>query len=164
MDPALHTLHHLSIVVHDLAATVSYYEGIGVGPWKDFPSLEAFRDNLTAPDPEGFLQLRYRYADLGNVQIQLCQPGPGDTPQRRFLETHGEGVFHLGFSVPEVDGAEAELTGLGLAPLLRGRTAIGTGFTYFDTRDRAGVVLQVRAAAPGGHVAPPPDAAASSSE
>jgi catechol 2,3-dioxygenase-like lactoylglutathione lyase family enzyme len=138
-------LHHVCIVVRNLASAVTYYESLGVGPWTDFPSLEAFRQELQVPDVEAFMGLRFRFCNLDNVQLQLCEPGPGGSPQRAFLETHGEGVFHLGFTVPDLDAAEAGAAGLGLAPWMRGRLPDRTGFTYFDTRKDAGVALEIRA-------------------
>jgi len=138
-----HQLHHVCIVVRDLDSSVAYYESIGVGPWHDYPSLDQYE--LTVKDPPGYLRLRYRYADLGNFQLQLCQPGEGDTPQWRFLQERGEGVFHLGFSVPDVDAAEQEGVDLGLGFISRGRLPDRTGFTYFDTAARgASVTLEVR--------------------
>jgi methylmalonyl-CoA/ethylmalonyl-CoA epimerase len=137
-------LHHVCIVVKDINAAVSYYESVGVGPWADFPPLDAFE--LDGYERDAFLKLKYKFANFDNVQLQLCQPGDGDTPQRRFLESHGEGVFHLGFAVPDVDAAEAGAKVVGMPILGRGRLPDGSGFTYFDTADiGAGVNLQVRA-------------------
>ncbi|MFJ9629290.1 VOC family protein [Streptomyces sp. NPDC101175] len=145
--PLFRSLHHLCVVVHDLDRSVAYYESLGIGPWHDFPSLAAFKDDLQVPDPDAFFDLTYKYAVLDNVQLQLCRPGAGRSPQRDFLETHGEGVFHLGFGVPDVDASERRAGALGLENLLRGRRPEGTGFTYFDTAyDGAGVVLQIRTA------------------
>lgn len=103
-------LHHVCVVVADMDRAVACYESLGIGPWHPFPSLEAFRPDLQAPDVDDFMKLEYRYAELGNVQLQLCCPPEGNTLQRRFLDEHGEGVFHLGFSVPDVDAAEARVT------------------------------------------------------
>jgi len=137
-------LHHICIVVEDLERAVKYYESVGIGPWLAFPPLDAFRDELEVPDRDGFFRLKYRYANLDNIQIQLCEPGPGGTPQRRFLETRGEGVYHLGFGVDDCDDAESAGLAAGLRVGARGRRADRTGFTYFDTRDNAGVTLEVR--------------------
>jgi catechol 2,3-dioxygenase-like lactoylglutathione lyase family enzyme len=140
------TLHHVCIVVRDIDAAVAFYSSIGVGPWRDYPPLTQYTD-LAVPDPQGFIRLRYKYADIANMQIQLCQPSDGDSPQRRFLETRGEGVYHLGFSVSDCDAGEAEAKQLGLDILMRGRRPDGSGFTYFDTAERgAGVTLEIRAA------------------
>ncbi|MFD9426899.1 MULTISPECIES: VOC family protein [unclassified Streptomyces] len=142
--PVFQALHHICIVVRDLDKAVTYYTSLGVGPWHDFPSLKAFEDDLRVPDREAFFDLTYKYADLPGVQLQLCRPGTGRSPQRDFLEEHGEGVFHLGFGVTDCDAAEKQATELGLEVLLRGRRPDGSGFTYFDTADGAGIVLQIR--------------------
>lgn len=139
-------LHHVCIVVKDIAASTACYESLGVGPWHNFPPLEIFSEGLNMPNPSGFMQLQYRYCNLDNIQIQLCQPGEEATPQRAFLDTHGEGVFHLGFTVPDLDAAETSAEELGLVPWMQGRMDDQTGgFSYFDTRTRgAGVTLEVR--------------------
>lgn len=135
-------LHHVCLVVHDIDASIAYYESIGVGPWRDYPPLTEYTD-LEVPNPEAFHAMRYKVADLDNVQLQLCQPPALDCPQRRFLDTHGEGVFHLGFEA-DVDTAVADGAALGLDVLMRGQRPNGSGFAYFDTLDRAGVVLLAR--------------------
>jgi catechol 2,3-dioxygenase-like lactoylglutathione lyase family enzyme len=140
------SLHHVCLVVADLDAATAYYESVGIGPWHDYPPLDAYLHDLRGPDPQAFLELRYRYADLDNVQLQLCQPGPGGTPQRRFLDTKGPGVYHLGFDVPDCDRAEQDAVAAGLHVTSHGRRVDGSGFTYFDTAPAAGVVLEVRAA------------------
>lgn len=143
-----HHLHHVCIVVNDLERSMAFYESIGVGPWQAFPSLEVFAGDLQVPRKEDFLKLHFRYVSLDNVQLQLCAPPPGDTPHRRFLEEHGEGVFYLGFQVDSCNDGQTAAQQLGLDLLLRGRLPNGHGFSYFDTRDKgAGVTLQIRSAA-----------------
>ncbi|WP_433532830.1 hypothetical protein ACQPYA_12970 [Micromonospora sp. CA-263727] len=67
-----------------------------------------------------------------------------DSPQRRFLNEFGEGVYHLGFESPDLGVAESRARALGLAVIARGRRDDGSGFCYFDTRDHAGVTLELR--------------------
>ena len=95
------------------------------------------------PSPDAFRALKYKVASLGNVQLQLCQPPELDCPQRRFLDDHGEGVFHIGFE-SGLEAAAAAGAALGLDVLARGQRDNGSGFIYFDTYDRAGVVLLAR--------------------
>jgi catechol 2,3-dioxygenase-like lactoylglutathione lyase family enzyme len=135
-------LHHICIVVHDIDKTVAYYESIGIGPWQDYPPLTEFTD-LRVPNPDTFRALRYKLVNLDNVQLQLCQPPELDCPQRRFLDEHGEGVFHIGFE-SDVDTAVQQAEALGLPILMRGQRPNGSGFAYFDTYDQAGVVLLAR--------------------
>jgi methylmalonyl-CoA/ethylmalonyl-CoA epimerase len=142
-------LHHICIAVPDIDRAVAFYESVGIGPWHDYPPLEEFTD-LQVRSAEGFQELVYRWAMIGDVQLQLVQPGPADTPQREFLDAHGPGVYHLGFVVADADRAERDAAALGLSATARGRRPDGSGFTYFDTRDGAGVTLEIRqSAVPG---------------
>ncbi len=137
-------LHHVCIVVCDIDKTQAYYESIGIGPWEAYPALAEYED-LDVPNPQGFLKMQYRICNLPSIQLQLCQPSEDPTPQRKHLDSKGEGVFHLGFEVTDADAAEIEAKGRGLPVLMRGRRANRTGFTYYDTADKAGVVLLTRA-------------------
>lgn len=143
MSQPFRTLHHVCIVVHDLGRAVACYERLGVGPWFDYPKGAPYV-KFEVPNPAASAAMRYKCADLDNVQIQLCQPPLLDCPQRRFLDQHGEGVYHLGFEVPDCDAAEARLAAQGVAVTARGRRADGSGFSYFETRADAGVTLEVR--------------------
>lgn len=148
MNPPFAELHHICIVVRDLDRTAAFYESIGVGPWQDYPPLTEYTD-LRVPNAEAFHGLRYKFVNLDNVQLQLCQPPELDCPQRRFLDEHGEGVYHIGFEA-DVGAAAERGAALGLAVTARGQRDNGSGFVYFDTRERAGVVLMARKTATSG--------------
>jgi methylmalonyl-CoA/ethylmalonyl-CoA epimerase len=137
-----HRVHHICVVVPDIEAAVRYYESIGIGPWKDFPPLADLPDSSLTRDE--LQSLIYKSCDLDNIQLQLCQPLPGTTRKWRFLEMRGGGVYHIGFGVPDINEAEAECLKLGLDIGERCRKADGQGFTYFDSADQAGVVLEIR--------------------
>lgn len=142
MTAPFHQLHHICLVVHDIDKAQAYYESIGIGPWQQYPPLTEYTD-LDVPNPDAFVQMVYRVVNLDNVQLQLCQPPRLDCPQRRFLDSQGEGVFHLGFE-HDLDDAVAAAPSLGLGILMRGQRPDGSGFVYFDTRDGAGVILETR--------------------
>src|SRR5262245_31247833 len=138
MENPFRTLHHVCIVVHDLEGAMSYYQQLGIGPWTDYPKGSGYV-TFDVPNAEASQAMRYKCADLGNVQIQLCQPPPMDCPQRRFLDERGEGVYHLGFEVADLAAAERAVAARGVTTTARGRRANGSGFAYFDTRAGAGV-------------------------
>jgi methylmalonyl-CoA/ethylmalonyl-CoA epimerase len=142
MKTPFRALHNICIVVHDIEKTVRYYESIGVGPWLDYPPLTEFTI-LAAPNSEALHAMKYKLTNMDNVQLQLCQPPQLDCPQRRFLDSRGEGVFHIGFEC-DVETAAAEGTALGLRVMLQGQRDDGAGFVYFDTLDNAAVVLMAR--------------------
>jgi catechol 2,3-dioxygenase-like lactoylglutathione lyase family enzyme len=146
MTTPLRRLHHICLVVRDIDKTQAYYESIGLGPWQDYPPLTEYSD-LDVPNPDAFVEMRYRVLNLDNVQLQLCQPPELDCPQRRFLDTHGEGVFHLGFEHDVAEGID-KARAFGMAVLMRGQRPDGSGFAYFDTADEAGVVLEIRKSPP----------------
>ena len=144
MTALFNKLHHICIVVHDIDKAQAYYESIGVSPWTAYPPLAEYEE-LNVPSKEGFLTLKYRMCNLPNVQIQLCEPSAAPSPQRIHLDTKGEGVFHIGFEVPDADAAEAEATALCLPVLMHGRRTNRTGFDYYDSAKGGGVTLLTRA-------------------
>jgi len=80
----------------------------------------------------------------------LSTPGQKDsnTIYGDFLRSRGEGVFHLGFRVDDIESAEQEAKHQGLGILSSGRRADGSGFTYFDTASELGVTLLLRQSPP----------------
>ncbi|CAN7354471.1 VOC family protein [Bosea sp. LjRoot9] len=137
-------LHHICIVVADIDKAQAWYESIGIAPWQAYPPMADYTD-LSVPSRDAFMTLKYRVCNLPNIQLQLCEPSAEPSPQREFLDTKGEGVFHIGFEVPDANAAETEARASGLSLLMRGRRENGSGFTYYDTADAAGVVLLTRA-------------------
>jgi catechol 2,3-dioxygenase-like lactoylglutathione lyase family enzyme len=136
-------LHHVCVVVPDLERAKAFLEALGIAPWRDYPPLTDYIERDVGDDG-GFLNLRYAVVDLANFQLQLVQPGPGSSPQRDRLESVGPSVFSIGFGSPDVDSAEERARERGLDPLLRGRRADGSGFTYFNTLAELGLSLLVR--------------------
>ncbi len=140
---AFSEFHHLMIVVKDIEKSVKYYESIGIGPFKAYPPLEEY-EKLNVEDEAAFYKLKMQEARIGPIVLQLCQPGPGRSIYKNFLERKGEGVQHIGFVVDDIEKEETELKQKGFKVLNSGRRADGSGFTYFDTEDDAGVTLFIR--------------------
>lgn len=147
MSKLFNDVHHICIVVADLVAAERAYEAIGIGPWYDYPKAGEYVE-FDVPNSQASKEMRYRCADLGNIQLQLCQPSELDSPQRRFLDQFGEGVYHIGFEVENLDAAEADARTRKLQVISRGRRADGSGFCYFDTQKPLGVVLEIRKTSP----------------
>ena len=135
--------HHICIVVKEIEKTKSYYESIGIGPWTEYPPLVEYT-KLKVEDEAGFFGTRFVFTHVGTLQLQLAQPGEGKSHYKDFLETKGEGVFHIGFEVDDIDIVEKQLTDNEMKVLASGRRDDGSGFSYLDTREQAGVTLLVR--------------------
>jgi methylmalonyl-CoA/ethylmalonyl-CoA epimerase len=140
---AFSNLHHISIAVRDMDEAIKFYTSIGIGPFEDYPPLKEYV-KIDVPDEIGFRNLRIKVVQIGPIQIQLIQPGEGKSLYKDFLERKGEGVYHLGFVVDDVDRSEAELKKLGLHVLSSGRREDGSGFSYLDTTEKGGVTLLIR--------------------
>lgn len=140
-------LHHLSIVVADIDKATRYYESIGIGPFTEYPPMSEYV-KIDVPDEEGFYHLTIRCAQIGPVQLQLIQPGKGKSLYRDHLERKGEGVYHLGFVVDDIDAAEQAVRNMGIGVISSGRRENGSGFAYLGTAAEAGVTLLIRQSPP----------------
>ena len=142
------SLHHISITVRNIDEAIKFYTSLGIGPFEDYPPLKEYV-KIDVPDEVGFQNLKIKVVQIGPVQIQLIQPGEGKSLYRDFLEEKGEGVYHLGFVVGDIDSSEAEIKKLGLHVLSSGRREDGSGFSYLDTAEKGGVTLLIRQSSPG---------------
>lgn len=140
-------LHHISIVVRDAEKTQRYYESIGIGPWVDYPPMKEYV-KINVPDENGFYNLKIKCAQIGPIQLQLVEPGEGDSLYKDHLQEKGEGVFHLGFEVDDISATDSVIEAMGLEVLSSGRREDSSGFSYLKTAARAGVVLLVRQSPP----------------
>ncbi len=140
-------LHHVSIVVADIDTATRYYERIGIGPFTEYPPMSEYV-KIDVPDEEGFYNLTIRCAQIGPVQLQLIQPGSGKSLYRDHLENKGEGVYHLGFVVDDIETSEQAVRDMGLEVISSGRRENGSGFAYLGTAGEAGVTLLIRQSPP----------------
>lgn len=140
-------LHHVSIVVRNAEKAQKFYESIGIGPWVDYPPMKEYV-KINVPDEKGFYNLKVKFARIGPVQLQLVEPGEGQSIYKDHLEKKGEGVYHLGFEVDDISATDSTVEAMGLAVLSSGRRENGSGFSYLNTASDAGVVLLVRESPP----------------
>lgn len=57
--------------------------------------------------------VRVAFYRAGDAHVELLEPTRADSAVGRFIARRGEGLHHLAFEVPSVDGALAELIGRG---------------------------------------------------
>ena len=142
-EKPFHRMHHLSLVVHDIDATVSFLQNLGIGPWFDYPPVSDYVV-LEGMDRDEFARTPIKCTWLGPGMLQAIAPPPGESQYRKFLDRNGPGVFHLGFEVEDIDAAETTARSLGLGVLMRGRREDRSGFAYFDNKEQTGVTLLLR--------------------
>lgn len=117
------TLHQIGVVVRDLEKGMALYGGLlGLGPFMTMrPDYEArFRGW------RGRIANHNAFAKWGDLYLEMVEPGIGQGVHRDWLETRGEGIFHLGFWIED----------LGNLP-----QGYDVAFESFDENGRARVVM-----------------------
>jgi methylmalonyl-CoA/ethylmalonyl-CoA epimerase len=87
-------LYHLGVVVRDVDAAMDAYRSVlGV------PAFHRIDTNYEARfrDWHGTIANRNAFGRLGDVMVELVEPGRGAGPAHYCLAARGEGVFHLGY-------------------------------------------------------------------
>ena len=125
-------LDHVGIAVADLAAARALYEGV--------LGLEVTHEEVIAEQGVHELLLR-----AGDAYVQLVAPLSPDTPVGRFLTKRGEGVHHVGYAVPDVAAAVAELRDRGFE-VIDPAPRIGSGGTtiaFLHPKSMQGVLVEL---------------------
>ena len=89
-------IEHIALAVEDLDAAVSHYEDV----W----GLEvSHRERIEDQGVEEAM------LPIGESFLQLLGPTGPDTTVGRFIANRGEGLHHIAYEVPDLEGALAEL-------------------------------------------------------
>ena len=132
----------IGVVVRDMDKAVKYYESLGIGPFKSMGLTITERKvyGKIANDVKNIQMI----TQMGPVQLELVQPVVGESIQKEFLETKGEGINHLGFYVDDFDNEVARLVEKGYEVIAstRGLDGYGDG-AYFRTDGIGGVLLEL---------------------
>jgi len=122
--------NHLGVVVRDLDAAVKYYESFGLFTFqKEFGGGEG--------------RARMRMAEAGQNRIELIAPSSGPPMFREFLDTKGEGIHHIAYTVDSLDAEIAAMTAKGVPVIMSMRRQDGSGIAFFDLRKTGGVAIEL---------------------
>jgi methylmalonyl-CoA/ethylmalonyl-CoA epimerase len=135
-------VHQIGVIVRDLDQAVAFYEDLGIGPFESPQGPAPIFDRRVYGKPAPDVRNRISKTQMGAVELELVQPVSGNSPQREFLEQHGEGVNHLAFLVEDLDGEVATLVQKGFRVLSSGKTA-RSAFAYLDTDRIGGVIFEL---------------------
>jgi methylmalonyl-CoA/ethylmalonyl-CoA epimerase len=125
-------LDHVGIAVSDLAAARTLYEQV--------LGLEVTHEEVI--EEQGVHELLLR---AGEAFVQLVAPLTPDSPVGRFLAKRGEGVHHVGYAVPDVAAALAELRTQGFE-VVDPSPRIGSGGTtiaFLHPKSMQGVLVEL---------------------
>ena len=134
---------HIGIVVKDIDEAIEYYQSLGIGPFGPSPKGHLSTDRKVYGKPADDVKIKARVAQMGPLYIELVQPVEGESLQKEFLETKGEGINHLGFFVDDIDKETAKMEKQGFKVISSVRYKGGGGAFYFDTEKVGGVMLEL---------------------
>jgi methylmalonyl-CoA/ethylmalonyl-CoA epimerase len=77
---------------------------------------------------------------ISSLEVELVQPVSGESVQKEFLDSKGEGINHLCFQVDDIEEATSIMADEGFEPVSSCKFKGGGGMSYFDT-DKVGGVL-----------------------
>lgn len=147
INPWAGRLTHLGIVVRDIETAIRLYrDTFAAGPFKRFslPSDEfiTFRWRHHFGKPADDHRYEVAYGNMGPLGIELFQCIAGDSIPQRFLDQRGEGVWHYGYDVDDLDATTSWMAQRGYAIIGGSEHADGTRMAYFDTYAATGVYWQ----------------------
>ncbi|HEY4724793.1 MAG TPA: methylmalonyl-CoA epimerase [Actinomycetota bacterium] len=125
-------LDHVGIAVTDLAAARALYEQV--------LGLEVTHEEVITEQGVHELLLR-----AGDAFVQLVAPLDPDTPVGRFLARRGEGLHHVGYAVPDVAAAVADLRTQGFE-VIDPAPRIGSGgstIAFIHPKSMGGVLVEL---------------------
>lgn len=143
---SLPPVSQIGVVVRDIDKAVHYYSTVfGMGP---FTVYEFVPEKHWYMEEPSHLKLKMGKAMLGNLEWEMIQPLEGKSLHQAFLDSHGEGMQHLGFNVGNYDDMFENMRSEGFQPLMRAETYVETykGYLracYFDTRKVGGVIFEI---------------------
>jgi catechol 2,3-dioxygenase-like lactoylglutathione lyase family enzyme len=97
----LNRVHHIAFVVRDLDAAIAHYEQL-------FERAVQERGPVKARGAEVAI---FR---LDNLFVEFIAPTDPNGSLQRYLDTRGEGFFHLAFATPDLESALVRLDEMGV--------------------------------------------------
>ncbi len=135
-------LHHIAIVVRDVDKAVEFYQSSGIGTVGHQVKTE---DAGIKVEPGYVKPTRTFFVHIGPAPLELIQPVK-EGPFKEFLDSNGEGLHHIAFTVDDLDKEIAKLAERGM-PIIgkigKAPAAFGSKAALFDTSKIANFRLQL---------------------
>ena len=125
--------HHVSLAVNDAEEVMEAWSSrMGIGPWTCL--------DMKGNDRKGRPWTGKEYwAKVGDVVIELIEPGQGRIVQSKFLDDVGPGLHHIAFEVEDVDETIAEYQEKGAELIIQKEGS----WAYFRTGGPDGTIVEI---------------------
>jgi 4-hydroxyphenylpyruvate dioxygenase-like putative hemolysin len=134
----------LGLAVPNVEAAVVQLEQAGAGPFFIAHGAPA---QWIEHEREGHFQGKLGIGYLHGIELGVCEQGEGSDIYQKFIDPQGEIVLHhIAFVVPEVNPLVEKLTAQGVPLWVKGYIKQGPmriNFSYFDTVEETGVIVEI---------------------
>ncbi len=136
----------VGVAVNDLDKTIEYYQSLGFTTAKPEVVLDSNTTvnlRINNKPPESTTRVRSRLVEIGPLQYEFVQPIEGETAYNESLNTKGEGINSLTFSVDDLATESDKLIERGVSVVLSGEPEDSDAFAYFDTREVGNTLVKL---------------------
>jgi catechol 2,3-dioxygenase-like lactoylglutathione lyase family enzyme len=136
--------HGLGIGVRNLDKVVEYYEMLDIIDFQsdsDLDSRTLDPINVSNENIESDFRTRGKIGQVGPVAFEFIQPLEGPSIYQESLDSRGEGVADIAFTVEDLEKEAATLIYRGIPAVLSGKPKNGPAFACFDTRKNSGNII-----------------------
>lgn len=125
------SLSHIGFAVKDVDSSVKFLtSNFALGPWQVF-EYETQKEDMIAGEA---FKIKIGLGKLGSTITELIQPLAGKSIWSDFIETKGEGIHHMAFTVLNWDEMVSKLEGEGAKILVCALSPEGKKWGYFKTK------------------------------
>ena len=136
--------HGLGIGVKDLDKTVEYYEMLDIIDFQNETKLDGnLLDpiNVSSENMELNFKTRAKIGQVGPLTFEFIQPLEGNSIYQESLDSRGEGVSDIAFTVADLEKEAATMIYRDMPAILSGKPKDGPAFACFDTRKNSGNII-----------------------
>ena len=136
------TVDHIGLIVKDMEKAVSFYKSLGFGPFISAGSGGNTEREIPGKSTDN-IKYNIQMMQMGSLRVELIEPVSGDTPQKEFLDTRGEGVNHISFRVDDFEKEAARLIEKGFKLTMKVKFKPNGGCVYLDSPQAGGITLEL---------------------
>jgi methylmalonyl-CoA/ethylmalonyl-CoA epimerase len=140
--------HHVGIVVRDIDAAIAQFEAIGFGPFTFSSDVRTFTIEFSGEyrgEPAEW-STTVSNARMGDVELELLQPGPEPSALLESLQEQGDHLHHIGFITDDIRRDIADQTARGAKIWTMSLRDDAPSFVYFEPTIMGGLAIEMRTA------------------
>lgn len=137
------TVTQIGLVVRDIEQSITHYcDVFGFERPNVIITDEYEQAKTNYRGQPSFARAKLAFFNFGQVQIELIEPIGEPSTWKEALDAQGESVHHIAFQVKGSDQVVQYLTAKG-APLVQQGQYTGGMYSYIDSKEKLGVVLEL---------------------